>query len=58
MQRNNKVLEQSVSAGTAVAPGSPVNVVVGRFKTTAETVREIQNRQQSNLNPAIPADSK
>ncbi len=58
MQRNNKVLEQSVSAGTAVAPGSPVQVVVGRFKTTAETVREIQNRQQSNLNQPIPPDSK
>ena len=49
MQKNNKVLEQSVSAGTDVAPGSPVQVVVGLYKTTAETVREIQNRQQSNL---------
>jgi beta-lactam-binding protein with PASTA domain len=57
-QRNNVVLEQNASAGTAVAPGSPVQVVVGRFKTTAEMVREIQNRQQSNLNQPIPPDNK
>jgi beta-lactam-binding protein with PASTA domain len=57
-QRNNRVLDQNVRAGTAVAPGSPVNVVVGRFKTTAETVREIQDRQHSNLNQPIPPDSK
>jgi len=57
-QRNNRVLDQNVRAGTAVAPGSPVTLVVGRFKTTAEAVREIQNRQQSNLNQPIPADNK
>ena len=43
-QKNNIVLEQSVRAGTEVAPGTKVDVFVGRYRTTAEMVREIQNR--------------
>jgi eukaryotic-like serine/threonine-protein kinase len=53
-QKNNIVLEQSVRAGTDAAPGSQVNIVVGRYKTAAEIAREIQDRQHQ----PIPPDSQ
>jgi len=56
-QKNNIVLEQSVRAGTEVAPGTKVDVFVGRYRTAAEMAREIQNRPQSNINQPIPADN-
>jgi beta-lactam-binding protein with PASTA domain len=56
-QKHNIVLEQSVRAGTEVAPGTKVDVFVGRYRTTAEMVREIQNRPHTNINQAIPADN-
>jgi serine/threonine-protein kinase len=56
-QKNNIVLEQSVRAGTEVAPGTTVDVFVGRYRTAAEMAREIQNRPQSNINQPIPADN-
>lgn len=57
-QKNNRVLDQNVRAGTAVAPGSKVDVFVGRYKTAAEMAREIQDRERSGLNQPIPADNK
>jgi len=56
-RKNTLVLKQSVRAGADVPPGTQVEIVVGRYRTTAEIVKEIQNKQQSNINNPIPADN-
>ncbi|OPY92128.1 MAG: Serine/threonine-protein kinase PrkC [Syntrophaceae bacterium PtaU1.Bin231] len=57
--KNTIVLKQSVRAGADVPPGTQVEIAVGRYRTTAEILKEIQNKnkQQSNINDPIPADN-
>ncbi|OPY05443.1 MAG: Serine/threonine-protein kinase PK-1 [Syntrophaceae bacterium PtaB.Bin038] len=55
-KKNDIVLEQGIRAGSDVSPGTKMDLSVGRYRTTAEIVREIQNRQQSNINNPIPPD--
>jgi beta-lactam-binding protein with PASTA domain len=50
-QKRNIVLEQSVRAGTEVAPGTTADLVAGWYLTPAEMAREIEDRRHQPIPP-------
>jgi beta-lactam-binding protein with PASTA domain len=50
-QKHNIVLEQSVRAGTEVAPGTKADLVAGWYLTPAEMAREIEDRRHQPIPP-------